>query len=353
MDKETIDQLHIALLKRQRGKRFLQSAKGKLIESLSRELSTTILEIKKGLGQLVKDGRILEGVTLSGDTIGKIVIAGEYIEPLTSRQTKWLEIVHSFGFTDDDNKYLKCFNMVSDLTEDDMILLVSGIRNIIDNPQTDADPYSISARNLLGSSKALKNIGKPFGLPEEAFSGRVSYFVMAGPDLPSDARSLLFIENQAPFELFCDSEAIKSSIGVATFGYGVTIENIAKDWDNQRIKPLVRQGNPPDLGSIPASLPKYYWGDLDRAGLDIYLKIKSRLPELQLSALYKPMIEMIKNIRTSHPYCNLAKKGDQVLQNTSDPLVLKLAEYCKDRAVDQEAVLKEDIERLFDKPLAL
>jgi hypothetical protein len=49
------------------------------------------------------------------------------------------------------------------------------------------------------------------------------------------------------------------------------------------------------LKDVVACEQCYFWGDLDQAGLAIYLTLRSRIPHLRLSALYKPMIAALNH----------------------------------------------------------
>lgn len=51
-----------------------------------------------------------------------------------------------------------------------------------------------------------------------------------------------------------------------------------------------------------------FLGDLDLAGLDIFIKLRGYVPHLALSALYGPMLVAAADSATSHPYSALVDK---------------------------------------------
>jgi hypothetical protein len=94
-----------------------------------------------------------------------------------------------------------------------------------------------------------------------------------------------------------------------------------------------------------------FWGDLDLAGLDIFIKLHGLVPHLALSALYGPMLVAAADNATSHPYCALVDKAGQVETTGSESAISRLADACRLRAVDQEYVSDRDILSLADQVL--
>jgi hypothetical protein len=75
---------------------------------------------------------------------------------------------------------------------------------------------------------------------------------------------------------------------------------------------------PPTLADAVAVGTCSFWGDLDLAGLDIFIKLRGLVPHLALSALYGPMLAAAADNATNHPYCALVDKAGQV--ETTGPL---------------------------------
>ncbi|QOZ23792.1 hypothetical protein XH93_09315 [Bradyrhizobium sp. CCBAU 51753] len=94
-----------------------------------------------------------------------------------------------------------------------------------------------------------------------------------------------------------------------------------------------------------------FLGDLDLAGIDIFLKLRELIPHLGVSALYSPMLIAVADAGTSHPHCALVEKLGQPDMYSSDRDVSRLAAACRLRAVDQEAVSNQDILQLADRVL--
>lgn len=90
-----------------------------------------------------------------------------------------------------------------------------------------------------------------------------------------------------------------------------------------------------------------FWGDLDPAGIQIYLRLKHQLPQLELSALYHPMVTMLDISACSHPYVTGTGKYGQIDMQVKcpegDEVTSGLLNRCSTRGVDQECVSPEDI----------
>jgi hypothetical protein len=108
---------------------------------------------------------------------------------------------------------------------------------------------------------------------------------------------------------------------------------------------------PPTLAEAVAAGTCCFWGDLDLAGLDIFIKLRRLVPHLALSALYGPMLTAVTESATSHPYCALVEKLGQIEAISNDSALSRLAAACRHRAVDQEYVSDRDILSLADRAL--
>lgn len=304
------------------------------------------LDVREALAVLSRK-KLIEGVTNNGVIYQSVtVIARPTQAEISPRQARWLELIADSDITDRSRQLGALAEKVEDLCDEDMVALLNAIKKLLATiPDANEDPALTSARNLLGSSKILSAIVKAIGLPDELMMGAVTYVVVAGPSQPEAA---LFIENPASFEVFCASQMAQRMMGISTFGYGLRWNNIAEYWGDSRIKSLVRQGAPPPIGSIN-NIPCFYWGDLDKAGLDIYIKLKRKIRHLQLSALYSPMAAKLKSRESSHPYCVIADKAGKhkdMAILSSHPAVRELLQLCDSRAVDQEIIEQDEVELL-------
>lgn len=350
-DQRAVALTYAALHRKSKGKRYLVSRN--LIPALSEETGLAIADVKMCLGQLYKEGKICGSVSDKGEVYGRVKVCGEPPRrTLSECETTWLRALAECGLSDSKDDLIKCADSLEGLSLADMKTLIEGITRLKDDAPSllSEDPRFVSARYLLGSSKALDMIGGVFGVPSSLFKGRAAYVVMAGPPQPE---CVLLIENQAPFEAFCDSGVAERAMGVATFGYGLSWSGISGAIGTRNIKQLIRMGAPPDFSEIVNKVPCYFWGDVDKEGLNIYLQLRSKIPKLKLSALNHPMLGMVRDKNSSHPYCKLADKVGQKNIASNDELVSKLRVLCSERAVDQEAVDKKDILLLYNKELEL
>lgn len=85
-------------------------------------------------------------------------------------------------------------------------------------------------------------------------------------------------------------------------------------------------------------------------GLKIFWRLKTELAQLQLSALYLPMIERLRS-EGGHPYSKISGKPNQQHWQSQNTLVDHLLSLCASRAIDQECVTSSLLEHYAAKPL--
>ncbi len=243
---------------------------------------------------------------------------------------------------------------VNDLSSADMASFVDCLAELTSQGIVDMNGagFNVSARAIMGGSKVLSALDskamQALGLPARLKSSSPKYVVCAGPTTPV---ATLLIENPRAFE-----NAVRSGLGetvalVCTYGFGLSYLGQAWIEDmHSEDKPIqiIRAGSPGSLSELLLAHQVYLWADLDMAALSIHRSLKSAIPQLQFSAIYQVMMEMVKDAKRSHPYASIFEKDGQVSSTTSvvdatDPVVNMLFESCKYRAVDQEAVSESDI----------
>lgn len=248
------------------------------------------------------------------------------------------------------------FCKVGDLSSDDMACLVDGLAGLASGGvKLDDAGFNVSARTLMGGSKVIASLAPKMlyalRLPARLQTSSPRYVVCAGPAKPE---ATVLIENPRAFE-----NAVRSGLGdivalVCTYGFGLSYLGQAwRDDAHPEDKPIqiVRAGAPPSLTALLTAQRVLLWADLDLAALSIFRSLKSAIPQLQFSALYKVMIEMAENNSKSHAYAALFEKEGQmstssVWFDSSDPVANIIFKSCRLRAVDQEAVSEQDIMRL-------
>lgn len=130
----------------------------------------------------------------------------------------------------------------------------------------------------------------------------------------------MLVENPTAFELAATTSAVDRCAFIATFGFG--LNKVSEDFGNQlagmveegfsQAVTLVREGSRTPSARELLSHPNItFWGDLDIAGMQIFERIAKRLPRLQLSALYGPMIDAITKDDDRHPYVAATGKPGQ------------------------------------------
>jgi len=348
-DAAILDCVHRALHRLLGGRAFLQPAG--LLGRLADASGLDVAAVRRALGHLAARD-VVAGVSGRGDPIGRVALRvppDPEPAPLAPGAAAWIARVAGSGV---DPAFASALSGlaedVQDLAEPDQDRLLHGLIALrCAHPDGGLDdPFAVSARFLLGSSKILPGLGKRLdsaGLSAERFAGRPRYVLVAGPPSP---QAVLLIENPGSFEAFCRSRRVGDVMGVCVYGYALAWAGLADATARRRLIDVRRLGDPPPFADVIERVPVYFWGDLDREGLNIFLALRAVIPGVTLSGLYAPMVEALAQSERSHPYCRLAAKtGQGPVGTNDDPMVAHLARLCAERAVDQELVPIEEIDR--------
>lgn len=215
------------------------------------------------------------------------------------------------------------------------------------------DRFLVAAGGPLGSSKILEAIPSSclegIGLSVQDLSRPPVPFLVAGP---SEPEAVVLVENPRSFYTACriaaDRVAWISSHGLAV--NSLASEASLSDLTSNGVGAVVL-GSPPPLAQLLQHENLLYWGDLDSFGLQIFERARKRLPHLRLSALYRPMIDLLER-GGGHPYADLTGKAGQARWRPEDESDLcHLTGLCAERAVDQEHVAEPSIQKLSALPL--
>ena len=299
------------------------------------------------LGQLRETGEIACDNWHRGVPIGRVRVS---IHPSrTEAEIRWDTVLTEAGAAEADRRALQDVGgKLVDWTYDDLVRLLRGLealREDFDKVKGESR-YEVSARYLLGSSKlldALPNLAlRAYGIDPAQLAGPPAYIITAGPSVPV---CVVLVENPQAMEAALRAKGVDEVAWVSTFGYGLSRsgdeygQQLAGFVEQGRgLTPLVRQGTPPPIAQLLLHQKLYFWGDLDREGLRIYWRLKSKLSQLRLSALYQPMANMIESTDTHHPYTKHAAKLNQSVWRCSENTVQHLLELCEHQAVDQESL---------------
>jgi hypothetical protein len=329
----------------------------RLVQRIGDRTGLQHVEIRQALLALARQGA-LNNVAPSGDPVGRVAVLQRIPEEeprVPEYELSWRALVLERGLDQARSGALSAIGPFTEgLTLADMHALLDGLLAMsTDREKLEGrDPFEVSAKYLLGSSKVLPKIChllSPLGIHEALLGNRPRYMLAAGPRA---APSALLIENPECFQRVVALGLADRMIVVATYGYGLSWSGVGREGALDRICLARVAGNPPAMLKDAVACDQcYFWGDLDQAGLGIYLTLRSRIPHLQLSALYKPMMAALNQRGRSHPYAPLADKQGQMPLLTSDDLIAPLAASCVERAVDQEAVDDADIVALAAHPL--
>lgn len=349
-------------------KRMRTSSTGKLLTKgimakLRKEVLDDPVALRKAL-VLLRENRHIDFTSDDrGEPVGSYITVVQPVEHTPPHVQRWSAVIEAAGLDPNDAEALiPLGDSISDFPEIEMAHLLRGLLELrLDQEKLAGQPaYLTSAEYLLGSSKILTSLPKralkAFGISVDQFQAHPLYVVVAGP---RDPAVVVLVENPAAFEMAVATEAVKHCAFVATFGFGLS--KAQEDYGNQLVSmvddrfntsiTLTREGStcPPakDLLRHPNIT---FWGDLDPAGIEIYLRLKRSIPGLELSALYQPMIEALQNTGSCHPYSKaVGKEGQQgrcVQCPDTETGARHLLELCRERGVDQEAVGQAEVESL-------
>ncbi|MFJ2689430.1 Wadjet anti-phage system protein JetD domain-containing protein [Pseudomonas sp. NPDC087336] len=311
-----------------------------LIGRLSKLTAIPQLDVQLALEELARAGS-LSGVSKSGQPLTLVGWTGSAL-PLSQTEMLLGEVIENFSdksFKTTLQPLLKIAELFSGLSADDINYVIQGMLQCKDS--VNCDPIFASATNILGSAKALNNLrgaARNIGIewPIDAY-GEL-YALTAGPAQPT---AVVLIENIRSFTAFARSRHAKYAVGVAAFGYGLTMENFGNRLATGQIVACRAYGDTVNLYDAISHLPAFFWGDLDREGVRIFESLRRQIPDLALSAAYASMDKRLTNPQLCHPYHALFEKDGQRVICGATPEATYLARRCADRAVDQEALGSE------------
>lgn len=348
-------------------KRTKNTSSGKVrTKGVMAELRKNVLDdpvtLRKALVLLQKDGHIDYTSDDRGEPIGSYIAVVQPSESISAHVRRWSAMIETARLNSNDiTALLPLAETISDFTESDMEHLLNSLLMLRqDQDKLVGQPaYLVSAEYLLGSSKILTNLPKralsAFGIDPRRFPSHPLYVIVAGCASPE---TVVLVENPAAFERAIATRAVECCAFIATFGFGLS--NAQEDYGNQlagmvenrfsHTVTLRREGaSCPEASDLLGHENITFWGDLDLAGIEIYLRLKNSIPRLRLSALYGCMAESIADPAKSHPYAKIVGKERQPSMTRSsvitDHVANRLLEICKTRGVDQEQVSALEIEQ--------
>jgi len=212
--------------------------------------------------------------------------------------------------------------------------LVAELKRIAAEPP-DRPAFLVSAAGTLASSKLLDRLPQPalrrIGIRPEAYPAPPVVLLTAGAARPD---AVILVENPRAFER---AFAVTTDLPVAWVStHGLVATSVARALEGRWLGAPV-DGSPPPLDTLLTVPNLFYWGDLDLAGLMIFATARRRLPQIALSALYRPMVELLA-AGGGHPYSEITDKAGQRPWRSDDPLLQSLLEACAGSGVDQEWV---------------
>lgn len=354
-----VEQVRAAIIKKMVGKSYLRPQG--LIESLAAELGESPLTIRQSMGRLVKE-KWVEGISPDGSPFGQVKIIGFVPAELPNPdRQRWMSVIERAGIPEQERVILAPLSTkLAAFADSEMGYILNGLLHLRTNlpAETGRHRFLVSAQYLMGSSKLLDELSsgalRAFGIPIDIFPNHPLYVVVAGCPAPE---AVVLVENPAAFEMAVSTQAVNRCAFVATFGFGLSKSQ--EDYGNQlacmvedrfvNAITLTREGSTcPSARELLNHHKITFWGDLDVAGIQIFLRLKKSIPGLQLSELYKPMIASLGSQNRSHPYVPVVGKSRQnqmsVTCTDGELTARELLNLCACRGVDQEQIMPWQIE---------
>ncbi len=306
---------------------------GRLLNRISQKTGLSVIDVEACLATLAQEG-LLEGVSRSGRPMKMVIWTGASLLESNALAQKIRDYFIDQGIVAPDNECLALAKAMDGLAGEDVDRLLNGLRAM---QGESCDATFASARYLLGSAKALKGLSSANRLLDSLpvqDTGEM-FVITAGP---TDPQAVMLIENLRSFTAFADSCHTHTVLGVASYGYGLTMQNFAERLHAGKVTACPCRGERPDLKRLIQTKPVFLWGDLDQEGLRIYEDMRREIPGLLLSSAYSEMEKLAKNPSRCHPYHRLFEKEGQRPARGDTPEVTHLSNVSRDRAVDQEAL---------------
>lgn len=344
-------------------KRSIKSESGKIRTSgimakLCSDITNDPVAIRKALIHLQSEGQLLFTADSRGEPISSYITVIRPVANTSQHATIWRTVLENVGLPEIDQATLyPIYAALEGFAIEHMETLLAGLIKLRDEQHkiSGQPAFTVSASYLMGSSKLLSTLDgrslRGFGIDIDKFPSRTPYVMVGGGgELP---KSVILVENPIAFETAIQSKAATRHAFVCTFGFGLS--NSSNEYGNQLAGAiesggavLLRrlEGPHTSFGDLIRHPEIHFWGDLDIAGIQIFERIASRIPNLKLSALYEPMVKALANPMNRHPYVSSVGKAGQKTFNPTRCDSQILLGYCQEWAVDQEIVSDFEIQML-------
>lgn len=315
------------------------------------------IEVRRSLKRLQVDGKVEFSADDRGQPVSAFITVVRPKEEIPQHLVLWRQTLASCTISEPDKNSLDCLgNALLGMDSQTMQSLLKGLLRLREDQALLAGQlaFNVSAAYLLGSSKLMGALDarglKEFGIDTGAFLARPPYLVVSAPEGSS---TVILVENPIAFEKAILSEAGKRCTFICTFGFGLS--NSSNEYGNQLAGTiesgnaiLLHRGNAPidSLEGILANPNVFFWGDLDIAGIQIYERLLKKIPHMQLSGLYGPMVSALREEGRSHPYVSAVGKQGQTISAVSSTVSKALVRFCEKHGVDQEIVTSSQISDL-------
>lgn len=350
------DQIYRRLLHKSRNSSASRLSASSAMKMLVGEFQDPI-EVRRSLKRLLGDGKVEYSADAQGNPVSSFITVVRPKEETPPHLDRWRQTLAASTIAESDKNSLDSLgNALQGMDSKTMLSLLDGLLRLREDQALLAGQlaFNVSAAYLLGSSKLIGSLDarvlKEFGIDTGAFLTRPPYLVVSAPEGSS---AVILVENPIAFEKAILSEAGKRCTFICTFGFGLS--NSSNEYGNQLAGTiesgnaiLLHRGNTAidSLEGILANPNVFFWGDLDIAGIQIYERLLKKIPHMQLSGLYGPMISALSEEGRSHPYVSAVGKLGQTISAVGSPVSQALIRLCDKHGVDQEIVTSSQISDL-------
>lgn len=337
----------------------------KIVASICDHFNSDPLTIRKMMERLKSDGKLGFTASANGEPISAYITVNRQDQVVLPHAELWMRVLDHADLSSAEKSILEPLHAyLEGFSDVDMNAILTGLRELrsMQAEHRNDYVYAVSAKYLLGSSKLLSRFEsrrlKAFGIDIESFQDRPPYVMIGGNGYQPDA--VILIENPTSFEVAVQSKAASSCAFICTFGFGLSNSGnefgyqLAGAVENGKAIILRRtEGAYRDFSFYLNHPNCHFWGDLDAAGMHIFMRLKRKLPQLLLSSLYMPMIKAVIQPETSHPYNDATGKVGQTPFHDGDSVAVELAKLCTKRSVCQEIVRADAISGLANKAITI
>lgn len=313
---------------------------GKLLIKLMEATQLSAIDVQKELLALAKNGEIT-GINHKGVPVQKVGWVNPKNIPIPESKVLLIKVCEGLELSSETKTvFVKNHRLFSELNTYQIEKVINSLLRLKEEAlPNEADLYILSAQRFLGSSKALDRLkGLCKDLAISTPNDVTTYYAITCGSVT--AEQVLLVENPRVFNYLTEFTRRYNTLLVSAYGYGLTLENLGAKLENGQVIACPSDGESRiDLNHVLKQAQILYWGDMDKAGIQIFEVMQRNIPSLKLSKIYGVMQRDVQ--LKGHSYHKLFDKKSQKDFNASTTVAQCLLESCTNSAIDQEFYCSE------------